>query len=52
MLSAYNVTLDFARKMKDGFDRAESGKFVNSFAEKRNSNIATNIKVADSPMLF
>ena len=48
MVSTYNVTLDFARKMEDEFDAAESKKFVNSFAENGDVNIATNIKVGVS----
>ena len=48
MVSTYNVILDFARKMEDEFDAAESEKFVNSFSENGDVNIATNFKVSVS----
>ena len=48
MVSTYNVILDFARKMEDEFDAAESEKFVNSFSENGDVNIATNFKVGVS----
>ena len=48
IISAYNLTLDFARTMKDEFDVAEGGRFVSSIVEDRNGKIVAYIQVGDS----
>ena len=48
IISAYNLTLDFARTMKDEFDAAEAGRFVSSIVEDRNYKIVAYIQVGVS----
>ena len=50
IISAYNLTLDFARTMKDEFDAAEAERFVSSIVEDRNDKIVAYIQVGDSTL--
>lgn len=48
IITAHNLILDFARKMKDEFDAAETEKFNSSITQDRNGKIVAYIQVSDS----
>lgn len=47
-ITAHNLILDFARKMKDEFDAAETEKFNSSITQDRNGKIVAYVQVSDS----